>query len=155
MKKLLSLLLMLALLIPVAANAATLSEMTFDELVALREKIAVELTKRPEWKEVTVPQGVWKVGEDIPAGHWTIRPVTGAHCAIYIGDALDGLGTDIDTWNSSYYYSEHLVSSDYKYFEEGQDRPSFDIELFDGLFVIVDSGSCVFSPFIGKPTLGF
>ena len=155
MKKLLSLLLMLALLIPVSANAVTLSEMTFDELVALREKIAVELTKRPEWKEVTVPIGVWKVGEDIPEGHWVISAKKGLYSTITIGTELDALKQNIDTWKTQVYYSELLLSSDASYSSDFGNRESFDIELKNGYYVIVENGPAVFTPYIGKPTLGF
>lgn len=158
MKKLLSLLLLLALLIPVSANAVTLSEMTFDELVALREKIAVELTKRPEWKEVTVPKGTWKVGEDIPAGHWHIRAFEGTAPWVIVGCVLEDNGLDVSMWNSSmegFYYKAELESPSYIFYKAGKSIDSFDIQLKDGLFVQILNGSVLFSPYIGKPTLGF
>ena len=155
MKKLLSLLLVLALLVPVSANAAKLSEMSFDELVALREKIAIELTKRPEWKEVTVPQGVWKVGEDIPAGHWTISAADSASSMITIGTALDASGFGIDTRKSELYFWRRLRNPNYIYFDAVSDISSIDFELKSGYYVIVEDGAVVFTPYIGKPTLGF
>ena len=74
MKKLLSIILMLALFLPAAAlaDAPDLSGMGFDELVRLREQINAELWTRGEWQEVEVPAGVWEIGKDIPEGHWNI-----------------------------------------------------------------------------------
>lgn len=72
MKKLLCLL--LVILIPVAAIAETdLSSMTYDDLIALNRQIIAEIMNRPEWKEVTVPAGMWIIGQDIPEGYYSIR----------------------------------------------------------------------------------
>lgn len=156
MKKIFSLLLALALLLPaMASTEIDLSALSFADLVALRQQISQELITRPEWKEVTVPQGVWKVGEDIPAGHWTIIPISGGYCSISISDAINQMGTDIGSSYSEYYFSDFIESPDYSYFIEGNSKPSIDIELFDGLYIVVKGCSCVFSPYIGKPSLGF
>lgn len=77
MKKVISLflcfvLLSCALVLPSAA-AENISDLTFDQLIELRRKIEKEIVSRPEWKEVTVPAGIYKVGEDIPAGVYSIR----------------------------------------------------------------------------------
>ena len=74
MKKLVSFFLA-ALLIcsAAAADPVDLSGMSYDELVALRDQINLAIWNSQEWQEVTVPEGIWIVGEDIPAGHWSIR----------------------------------------------------------------------------------
>ena len=61
-------------LLPVMALADDLSSMSFDDLMALRQQITAEIMSRPEWKEVTVPSGAWKVGLDIPVGVYSIHP---------------------------------------------------------------------------------
>ena len=157
MKKFLSLLLVLCLLLPALAIAEVidLSALSFDQLIQLRQRISQELTTRPEWKEVTVPQGVWEVGEDIPAGHWTISAVKTANSKIIIGTALDNTGHDIDSWNSDFFFWKRLKSSSYRYFDPVNDIESIDFELKDGMYVIVEDGPVVFSPFAGKPSLGF
>lgn len=135
-----------------------LSSFTFDELILLRQQIAQELTARPEWKEVTVPQGVWKVGEDIPAGHWTISASDGNGPWIKIGTALESNGLDVDEWKSTmqgFYYDAQLESPSYIFYKENKSLSSFDIELTDGLYVQVKYASVVFSPYVGKPFLGF
>lgn len=137
---------------------ADLSEYSFEMLIQIREVIAQELTRRPEWKEVTVPQGTWKVGQDIPAGHWTISASEGNGPWVIIGSALEANGLDVDSWKSSMdgsYYKAELESPTYIFYKEGKSQPFFDIELKEGLFVQVKYASVVFSPFIGKPTLGF
>ena len=86
MKKLIAVLLVLLLLVPVAsADAPDLSIYTYDQLVALQYYIGMEIMKRPEWKEVTVPAGEWVVGVDIPAGDYSISPAEngGAYLTIY------------------------------------------------------------------------
>lgn len=135
-----------------------LSSFNFDELILLRQQIAQELTTRPEWKEVTVPIGIWKVGEDIPAGHWTISASDGNGPWVIVGSALEENGLDVDSWRSTmdgFYYKAELESPTYIFYKEGKSQSSFDIELKEGLFVQVKYASVVFSPFIGKPTLGF
>ena len=76
MKKLVSFALSLALMacaIPAFADGPDLQSMSDDELVSLRDAINAELASRNfQEKEVTVPPGRYKVGEDIPAGTYTI-----------------------------------------------------------------------------------
>ena len=74
MKKLITVILILALILPVAALAdlPDLSGLSFNELVQLRDQLNLAIWNSQEW-QVTVPIGVWKVGEDIPVGKWTIR----------------------------------------------------------------------------------
>lgn len=73
MKKFL-LVLLLVCMIPVFASAADLKDLSFDELVKLRNEINAEIVTRPEWKETEVPAGQWIVGEDIPAGTYCLTP---------------------------------------------------------------------------------
>ena len=62
----------------------------------------MEMMKSDKWQEVRVPVGVWEVGKDIPAGHWSIT------CALdtaYMGwgtvtycDKLKASGKEVDRW---------------------------------------------------------
>ena len=65
------------LLFSYALADINLSSMTLEELIALKQQIGLEILSRPEIKSVTVPIGVWKVGEDIPEGHWNISTAKG------------------------------------------------------------------------------
>lgn len=77
MKKAISLflcLVILACVLPVpAAKAVKISELTFDQLIELRRVLDQEIISRPEWKETIVPAGRYTVGEDIPAGSYSIK----------------------------------------------------------------------------------
>lgn len=54
------------------AEEVDLSSFSYNDLISLQKRINKEIMSRPEWKEVTVPVGTWKVGEDIPAGTYSI-----------------------------------------------------------------------------------
>lgn len=61
------------IMIPTLCIASDLSDMAFDDLIELNRKIVAEIISRPEWKEVSVPSGTWKIGEDIPEGKYSIK----------------------------------------------------------------------------------
>ena len=73
MKKFLCVLILCVIPVVAFSDGIDLSSMSFDDLIALRYKIDSEILSRPEWKETEVPQGTWVVGEDIPAGSYSIR----------------------------------------------------------------------------------
>ena len=54
------------------ADLPDLSGLSFDELVLLRDQLNLAIWNSKEWQEVKVPIGVWKIGDDIPVGKWTI-----------------------------------------------------------------------------------
>lgn len=130
-----------------------LSGMSYDELVALKDQINLAIWASDEWQEVTVPQGVYEVGSDIPAGHWTIKPADGMRVSVKWGDELDEGGRDLGFGGSIYEY-EYLTSESYKYFE-ASDKTEVDFNLKDGQYFIVDDGQAVFMPYSGKPALNF
>ncbi len=142
------------------ANDIDLSNMTFTELYELRKQCQLEMMKKSDWQEVTVPQGIWKVGEDIPAGTWTVRcsPEGGAHnwtCDIEWGDSFDEETQMLSMWGDRY-ESIILENPESAYYKKG-DPVSCDITVFDGDYIIINTHYCpaVFSTYIGKPDLGF
>lgn len=154
MKKVLCIILMIVLAIPIAcAESVDLSGLSFDELVALRDRINLAIWQADEWQEVTVPQGVWKVGEDIPVGHWSIRAADGVYTSVDYGDVL--LENNSISWSSSIYIAEFLTSPTNQFYIENDDKITTDIDMKDGFYVVISSGSAVFSPYAGKPDLGF
>ena len=73
--RILSLLVALVLFLPCTACADyDFASMSVDELLAMRSAINTELLSRGFEKEVTVPNGNYTIGVDIPAGTYTIRP---------------------------------------------------------------------------------
>lgn len=155
MKKLrmIAMTLVLALLLaaPAAATGIDLSALSWDELIALKAEIGKEQMSRDEWQEVEVPQGVWVVGEDIPAGKWTVRCTSGTYCRLAWGDTLDASGHDI-----SYDSSERDTAWIYNPAKaHADDTKEYTFDAKDGMYVCIESAPAVFSPYAGKPDLGF
>lgn len=156
MRKLVAFLVALVLMCGTAmAEEIDLSSMTYDELVALKDQINLAMWKCEEWQEVTVPQGVWKVGEDIPAGHWTIKTDNIYYSRISCGTVLNETAKDIDPFKSQFYYSDSIKSKESKFFDATQDKAEIDFDFKDGMYIIISSGSVIFTPYSGKPSLGF
>lgn len=154
MKRLVALVFALLCMVGFAsAESFDLSGMSFDDLVALKDQINLAIWSSEEWQEVEVPQGVWTVGEDIPAGKWTIKAYDGLKAHVYWGDMLDDSGVDLSYKGKIYEYA-YLYSESYRSYEKG-DKTEITWELADGQYVIVDSGIVVFSPYAGKASLGF
>lgn len=153
MKKLIAFLIVL-LLPAFAAAEVDLSGMSFDELISLRDKINYALWETDEWEEVTVPCGVWKVGEDIPAGKWTISAVDGAYVGIEYGSTLDESEMGISYYSKNYYVETIISPSSYT-FRKGADTSKVDLDLKKGNYFCVTTGEAVFTPYAGKTDLGF
>lgn len=79
MKKLFSLILILVMLCPLCAvadfdfSSFDFDALTISEMVLLRARLITEIMKRDDFEEVLVPQGLYEIGVDIPAGKWTVR----------------------------------------------------------------------------------
>lgn len=155
MKKLITICITLALVLALAPAAfadVDLSGMTFDELVALREQIDLAIWSSQEWQEVEVPQGLYIIGTDIPAGKWTIRAAPGGQTTAHVGKQLNEDGTDIKFASGS---SQLIRSADWFAFDPVKDVQSWDVELKDGYYISFTYGPAVFTPYAGKPALGF
>ena len=153
MKRFFLFLLLLALVTSAAgASGVDLSGMTFDELVALREQLNLAIWNSAEWQEVNVPEGIWIVGEDIPAGHWSIR-VAAKHDYFYVlyFDKLDDVGKR--PARDAYIFSQDIATEDYHPFGE-INATSVDIDMKEGWYFEC-GGEVIFTPFAGKPDLGF
>ena len=154
MKKIMAVILTIALLLPAFAIAdVDLTGMTYEQLVELKNQINLAIWASEEWQEVSVPSGVYIVGEDIPAGKWTLQAAEGIYASVKWGDTLAASGVDLD-YGDLYEY-EALYSPTYKYYEEGRDKTEVTYDMKDGQYVIVDDGMVVFTPYSGKPSLGF
>ena len=83
MKKIICILVLFVMFTGIAAaDAPDFSDWTYEQLVTLHLYVGMEIMKRPEWKEVTVPAGNWIVGVDIPEGKYSIRPVKNGYIKI-------------------------------------------------------------------------
>lgn len=137
-------------LVPAAFADVDLSGMSFDELVALKDQINLALWNSAEWQEVEVPQGVWDVGADIPAGKWTIKALPGANTSIRIGNELKDGGTSVNMK-----ISQTIKDAAYSYYNPASDVTTWSVTLEAGQYLEVSSGPAVFTPYAGKPSLGF
>lgn len=157
MKKCLCILLISMLMIPCAfAESIDLSGLSFDELVALKDRINLAIWQNEEWQEVTVPQGVWTVGEDIPAGTWTVKCSPEEHfdyAYISWGEKLSENGENISyTKRSS--TGNKVCNPNNKYYKNGEvTEYSFTVQ--NGDYIVIQLAPVVFMPYVGKPNLGF
>lgn len=128
MKKLLSFVLALVLMVPVAlAESIDLSSMSVDELIALKASIVGELMSREEIKEANIPAGSYTVGKDIPVGAYSIK--------------TNALMVMISVTNAKGGYEGIFTCS--------PSEPIGKIELEDGYHVDITGGTCVFSVYSG------
>ena len=145
--------LILSLSVSVSASAQVdLSSMSYDELVELKDQINLAIWNSDDWQQVYVPQGIWEIGKDIPAGHWTISPVDRAFTRIVYGSYVDSSGTDV---SGEPYYSEFATNPSSVIYQKGSDQTSLSLILEDGHFLMITSGDVIFTPYSGKPSLGF
>ena len=135
-----------------AADPVDLSGMSFDELVQLRDRLNIAIWNSQEWQEVTVPAGVWVIGEDIPAGHWSIR--VAGDCDLFnvsYFDKLDDAGLSVGP--GSYLFLRMIATPGLSGFGE-VNAETVDIDMQEGWYFKND-GAVIFTPFAGKPDLGF
>lgn len=155
MKKALIIFLLFVLCIPCACSEEiNLDALSFQQLAALRDRIQLVMMQRDEWQEVTVPQGVYEVGKDIPEGEWTISAAPGGSSIVIICDALDRTGAS-DSYSGKYHEMFQIDSKSYIYYSEGVSRLTVNANLKSGLYVVIKISGVVFTPYTGKPDLGF
>ena len=156
MKRLITIILILALLLPAAALAdVDLSGMTYEELVILKDRINLAMWNSQEWQEVTVPAGVWEVGKDIPEGHWTISQAADNTLSnIVYTDCLDEFGKDVgEGWKGWYGAICNKKNKDGT-LRMPEYPETADIDMKAGMFFITKT-PVIFTPYTGKPGLGF
>lgn len=140
-----------------SAENIDLSGMTYVELVALKDQINLAIWNSQEWQEVTVPQGVWKVGEDIPAGMWTVKCAEGGfRCEISWGAILAEDGESIE-WSGRSSLYNYVYNPNQKWYKPGEHMVeyTFTVEIGDYIVVDMDESQALFTPYAGKPDLGF
>lgn len=142
----------LLLAVPASASGYDLKAMSWQELLDLKAAITLELLSRDEWQEVEVPEGVYTVGEDIPAGKWTIRCKTGRFSRIEWGEFLDESGQGISF--SGVIASNSVYNPSSPRYKEDE-RTEYTIEVKDGYHIVIEYGPATFQPYTGAPDLGF
>lgn len=163
MKRFFSILFALVISVTTFAQAETfdLSGMTYDELIALKDQINLAIWNSQEWQEVTVPQGVWKVGEDIPAGTWTVRcadigrnSYMMKECDFSWGEYLSESGRSV-RWKGRYDLVTIYNPNNEDYTEGQLTEYTFTVKNGDYIIIGEAYNKAVFTPYTGKPSLGF
>lgn len=115
------------------------SSMSLAELIDARQQIQQAMWETDEWQSVEVPEGIYQIGVDIPAGHWSISAAV-LYPTVEWGISIDEYGVSI---------------------EESIDKMSLgdgkrvDWNLTEGTYIHVRFNPVVFTPYTGKPDLGF
>lgn len=114
-----------------SAETIDLSGLSYDELVALRQRIDLAIMQSDEWREVTVPVGTYTVGTDIPAGDYTVsyKGSIGAILEVYSADEFP---TAIHTLGQM--FGTTLIGK---------------LTLSDGQVISISQGELAFSPYKG------
>lgn len=152
MKKVFAILAAVVLVCSAAAAEIDLSGMSYEELVALRDQLNTAIWASKEWAGVSIPQGTYKIGEDIPAGHWTVRAASKSICMVTYCEKVDEFG-DAD-WMGAM-KSESLCAEDTSVYDPNNDLSQTDFDMKEGWYVIIDMGGVIFSPYSGKSSFDF
>ncbi len=150
MKKIIALFLALTMLYSIAlAESIDLSSLSYDELIILVNRAQLEMMKSDKWQEVEVPPGTYIVGKDIPAGQWTITVHDGGYVDFEIGTAIKNNGEiDFMSCLDDYKHITLIGKSNFLYTEGN--TTSYTIELRDNWYVVITTGSIIFTPFAGN-----
>lgn len=135
-----------ALICTTAAAEIDLSGMTYDELIALNAQVTRQIMMTDKWQEVEVPVGVYKIGRDIPAGKWTIKPIVG--CTAYLRTCiyLNDLGTDPEIGTEYAYEQISEKSAAYAAYNP-IDEITWDLK--KGQYLIIHNSPVIITPFAG------
>lgn len=132
------------LLVLVSAISASadydLSGMSYEELLNLVSQAQREMMTRSEYQEVTVPMGIYKIGEEIPAGKWQITKANdNSYVYVNIGSQLA---------------DNMLELKGFSYVKLDSDTPSMDFTLPEGMYIWIEKGPVIFSTPTG-PSFSF
>lgn len=149
MKKLICVILVIILMPIVAIADIDLSSLSYNELVSLINKAQLEIMKSDKWQEVEVPPGTYIVGKDIPAGHWTIAINDSGYADFEIGTTIKSNG-EIDYMSclDDYKHITLIGKSSFLYTEGN--TTSYSLELLNNWYVVITTGSIIFTPYKGN-----
>lgn len=107
----------------------------------------------PDGKAVTIPEGLWVIGEDIPAGRWNITVPPNAETTIAYGKDLMFNGTKINPFSGGcqLYTLRGVLHPD----TSDVSPDNVDIRMENGTFFQVVGSSVIFTPSKDKSSLGF
>ena len=115
--------------------------LTFDQLIYVRQYLDDYIFSRPEFKKVTVPEGIYKIGSDIPAGEYEIFSLPDSQTSVVYFDKLNELGS---SHSDDAVYQWEVISD-----IDGLGAKSYHFTFADGNYVKISIGSAVFTTYIG------
>lgn len=143
MKKL-AFVLILVLLFPVVACAEVdLSAMSYDELISLSKQVGLAIMEHEDFESVTVPKGLWKVGEDIPAGTWVITSASGNLAQVVYGPTVDENGNSMNMFFGGNTYQDIEKDESWRLIAQ------------EGNYIYIQINEVVFTSDQGSTSLGF
>lgn len=117
------------------------SGMSLAELIEVRSQIQQAMWESDEWQSVEVPEGVYEIGVDIPAGYWTIT-LAGSTCMEW--------GTELDEYGANVVYGSIIDSVD-----KWEEPKSVSWNMAESTYLYISGNPVIFTPYAGKPDLGF
>ena len=141
MKKLLAIVLIIAMLIPAACAEIDLTGMSFNELRILYEQVQQALIDTKQGGTVKVGSGLFIVGKDIPSGKWSITAEEGGHVFLTVYKSFDETRNE----GKGIFTYDWIYSPSHRSYDEG-DTTEMTVYLQDGYCVEITSGSVLFTP---------
>lgn len=131
-----------------------ISSLSLAELAALKNRIQYAMLQTNEWQAVTVPVGVYRVGAEIPAGTWTVKCENKVgKTIIQWGESLKDNGENI-AYNGRYSTFNAVYNPNDYWYQAGA-MTEYTFTVYNGDYIIIDNGAALFTPYAGKPDLGF
>ena len=123
------------------ALAVDLDSMSYDELLELSQAVEAKMREMPEWGGVLVPEGVYTVGTDIPAGKYTYSTLSN-RVDTYVFSTEEEVLLAV-TGNRSGYLFCYVARVD---------KEPFNIDFAENTYINVNGGTALLKPYTG---LGF
>ncbi|MBR3795734.1 MAG: hypothetical protein IKK34_06865 [Clostridia bacterium] len=142
------------LLFSTAAADIDLSGMTYADLVSLKDQLNLAMWESQDWQEVIVPNGTWKIGEDIPAGYWTISSRSDRYNTIIYSNEMGDNGVDLDWVLAPKAIHATICGPDHWMYNSSMDR-YVSIDCKEGFWIQISGGAVQFTPYSGKPSFSF
>lgn len=134
-------------------NTFPVDGMSFEELVALKNRLNMEIWNSYSWDRVLVPHGVYKVGENIPAGHWKVEPPINSFIDVNYGSEKNDHQMNMELSYSA--WKQDLMDKGCNFYNDG-DITSTDIKAESGYYICMNDGVYGwFSPYDSNVSLGF
>ena len=128
-----------------APETVDLAAMSLKDLQALVQRVLAAMWASGDWQEVQVPAGAYKVGAEIPAGKWTIRPTKGHYAEIWVSTEINEAGTDA----AGKYLAYEAICDKDSFMYGSFPNESFTVDIKAGQYIIIEDAPVIFTPYSG------